>query len=148
MKTIDQVMTKQPTSCVASETVEKVAQQMKTEDVGSIPVIDTRQSNRLIGIVTDRDLVLKVIASGRDPRSTRVEEVMTYNPVTCRETQDVQTVMDTMSEYQIRRIPVLDDQGRLTGIISQADLATRLDNPKKTAQVLEEISKPAQATVR
>ena len=148
MKTVEKVMTKDPTSCVAGETVEKVAQQMKTEDVGSIPVIDNQQSKRLIGIITDRDLVLKVVAHGRDPRSTQVEEVMTHNPITCQETDDVQSIMDTMSKKQIRRIPVIDNKGRLTGIISQADLATRLDSPKKTAQVLEEISKPAHASVR
>lgn len=148
MTTCGQIMSKNPISCLASETVDKAAKLMKTENVGSIPIVENQQSQRLVGIVTDRDLALNVVAEGRDPRSTRVEQVMTRNPVTCRDTADLQKAMDLMTQNQVRRIPIVDTNDRLVGIVAQADIATRVDNPQKTAEVVEEISKPAQASRR
>jgi CBS domain-containing protein len=148
MTTCGQIMSKNLASCLASDTADKAAKFMKTENVGSIPVVESQQSQKLVGIVTDRDLALNVVAEGRDPRSTRVEQVMTRNPVTCLENDDLQKAMNFMTENQVRRIPIVDKNGRLVGIVAQADIATRTDNPQKTAEVVEEISKPAQATTR
>jgi len=122
------------------DTVSHVAQLMKTEDIGPVLIIDNEESKRLVGIVTDRDLALKVVAEGRDPQTTKVEEVMTRKVVTCRADDDVENAMKAMAQYQLRRIPVVDNDDRLVGIISQADVATRVDEPKKTAEVVKEIS--------
>jgi CBS domain-containing protein len=143
MTTCRDVMTPDPVCCLASETVDKAAQVMKNEDVGSVPVVESQESRRLIGIVTDRDLALKVVASGRDSRSTKIQDVMTRNPIACRADDDLQMALDAMAEYQVRRIPVVDKDNVIVGIIAQADVATRTENPRETAQVVEEISKPA-----
>ena len=90
--------------------------------------------------MTDRDLALKVVAEGRDPQKTKVEEVMTRKLVTCHADDSVENAMKAMAQYQLRRIPVVDDNNRLVGIISQADVATRVDEPEKTAEVVKEIS--------
>ncbi|MFN8419772.1 MAG: CBS domain-containing protein [Anaerolineae bacterium] len=135
-------MTKDPLCCLASETVNRAAQYMKESDAGSVPIVDSPQTKRLLGIVTDRDLALKVVAESRDPRSVRIEEVMTRNPVTCQENDDLQAAIEAMARNQVRRIPVVDNSGHLVGIISQADIATRGDSARQTAEVVEEISKP------
>jgi CBS domain-containing protein len=145
MQTCGQIMSRNPASCTINDSVETAAKLMKTEDVGSIPVVQTQESRRLVGIITDRDIVVNVVAEGRDAKSTHAEQVMTRNPVTCRENDDVQKALNAMTEHQVRRIPIVDNSERLVGIIAQADVATRTDNPQKTAQVVEEISKPAQA---
>ncbi len=145
MQTCGQIMSRNPASSTINDSVETAAKLMKSEDVGSIPVVQTQESRRLVGIITDRDIVVNVVAEGRDAKSTRAEQVMTRNPVTCRENDDVQKALDAMTEHQVRRILVVDNSDRLIGIIAQADVATRTDNPQKTAQVVEEISKPVQA---
>jgi len=142
MKKCSDVMTENPVSASPEDTVLQVAQLMKREDIGPVPIVDNEQSRKLVGIVTDRDLALKVVAEGRDPNTTRVEEVMTRKLVTCRAGDDVETAMNAMAQYQLRRIPVVDDGMKLVGIIAQADVATRVDQPQKTAQVVREISEP------
>jgi len=140
MKKCSDVMTENPVYALPDDTVEKVAQLMKKEDIGPVPVVDDEQNKRLVGIVTDRDLALKVVAEGRDPQTTKVEEVMTRKLITCRPDDDVESAMKAMAQYQLRRIPVVDNDDRLVGIISQADVATRVDEPEKTAEVVKEIS--------
>jgi CBS domain-containing protein len=138
-----EVMTSDPKFCVTTETAFHAAQLMKSEDVGPIPIVSDRETKILKGIVTDRDLVLKVVAEARDPKTTRVEEVMTTTVATCRSDDDADEALGLMQQHQVRRIPIVDNDGRLVGIISQADVATRVDEPKKTAEVVEEISKAA-----
>ena len=138
----EEVMTKNPVCCVPSDNVVKAAQLMNRADIGSIPIIETEHTKKLVGMLTDRDLALKIVAEGRDPKSTKVEEVMTRNVVTCRTDDDLQKALDLMAEYQLRRIPVLDSANGIIGIIAQADVATRLDQPEKTAAMVKEISEP------
>ena len=140
MKKCNEVMTKNPIYCLPNDAVARAAQLMKNENIGPIPVIENEQTKRLVGIVTDRDLALKVVADGRDPKSTKVEEVMTRKVVTCRPEDDLQTALDAMSEHRLRRIPVVDDDNKLVGIIAQADVATRVNQPQKTAEMVKEIS--------
>jgi CBS domain-containing protein len=135
-------MTPKPVCCTASDTVGIAAQLMKQEDVGSIPVVDNPQSMMLVGIVTDRDLAMKVLAENRNPQQTLVQDVMTANLVTCYSDDELIDTLDLMSEHQVRRIPVIDHQGHIVGIISQADIALRAEDEQKTAEVVEEISKP------
>ncbi|OLE50805.1 MAG: hypothetical protein AUG51_26325 [Acidobacteria bacterium 13_1_20CM_3_53_8] len=136
-----EIMTKDPVCCLSSDTVNKAAQLMKTENVGPIPVVADEESKRLIGIVTDRDLALKVVAEAKDAKSTMVDDVMTTGVVACRADDNLQNALKAMEEHQVRRIPIIDDNDRVIGIIAQADIATRINQPKKTAEVVEEISK-------
>ncbi|HZJ22993.1 MAG TPA: CBS domain-containing protein [Anaerolineales bacterium] len=141
MKNSD-IMTKDLVYSLPSDMVSDVAQLMKNEDIGPVLIVDeSNNGKRLVGIVTDRDLALKVVGEGRDPNNTRVEDVMTGSLVTCRADDDVENAMRAMAQNQLRRIPVVDDSGQLVGIISQADVATRLNEPQSTAEVVKEISR-------
>jgi CBS domain-containing protein len=134
------VMTEELVFCTPGDTVSKVAQLMKREDIGPVLIVDNERSKTLVGIVTDRDLALKVVGEGRDPKSTKVEEVMTRKLITCHADDNVENAMKAMAQYQLRRIPVVDENMKLVGIISQADVATRVDEPERTAEVVREIS--------
>lgn len=138
-----EIMTRNPSCCLSTDTVEKAAQLMKTEDVGSVPIIKDESSRTLTGIVTDRDLAIKVLADGRDPRNTKIQDVMTSGVFSCRPEDDVEKALNAMEEHQVRRIPIADKDDRIVGIIAQADIATKLQKPQKTAQVVEEVSKAA-----
>jgi CBS domain-containing protein len=140
MKKCNEVMTKNPVCCLPNDSVAKAAELMKSEDIGSIPVIDNEQTRKLVGIVTDRDLALEIVAEGRDAKSTKVETVMTRKVVTCLADDDLQKALDAMAEHQLRRIPVVDTGNKILGIIAQADVATRVDEPEKTAEMVKEIS--------
>jgi CBS domain-containing protein len=141
----EQVMTRNPQCCVPGDSAVRVAKIMKIEDIGAIPVCGSRDSRRLVGIVTDRDLVLHVVAEGRDPNTTRVQDIMTREPFTCRVDEDLDTAIQRMQANQIRRIPVVDRNGTLTGIISQADIAIRTHSREKTGEIVEQISRPTGA---
>lgn len=142
MKKCSDVMTEEVVYSSPGDVVSHVAQLMKTEDIGPVLIVDNEESKKLVGIVTDRDLALKVVAEGRDPNTTTVEEVMSRKLVTCRADDDVESALKAMAQYQLRRIPVVDDNMTLVGIISQADVATRVGEPEKTAEVVKEISEP------
>jgi CBS domain-containing protein len=145
MKKCSEVMTKNPVCCLPNAPVTKAAQLMKSEHVGSIPVIENEETKKLVGIVTDRDLALKIVAEGLDAKSTKVEAVMTRKVVTCSAEDDLQKAVDAMSENQLRRIPIVDGDNKILGIIAQADVVTHFDHPKKAAAMVKEIS---QATTK
>ena len=140
MKKCNEVMTKNPVCCLPSDTVSRVAELMKSKDIGPIPIIDSVQTKKLVGILTDRDLALKIVADGRNPKSTKAEEVMTREVVTCRAEDDLQNALDAMSGHKLRRIPVVDNNNGIVGIIAQADVATRVDEPEETAAMVRKIS--------
>jgi CBS domain-containing protein len=140
MKKCSEIMTKEPVCCLPDDTVAKAAQLMQRDNIGSIPVIDNDKTQKLVGIVTDRDLVLKVIAKGQDAKTTKVETVMTHQLVTCLAEDDLQKALDAMAEHQLRRIPIVDANKKIVGIIAQADVATRVNQPEKTAEMVKEIS--------
>lgn len=135
------IMTERPKYHEPTATVDMVARTMKENDIGPVLIVDTADSMRIVGIVTDRDLAIKVLAEDRDAHKTQVKDVMTVNPITCHPSDNVKDALRMMEECQVRRIPVVDDEKRLVGIIAQADIATRLNKPNKTAEVVEEISK-------
>ena len=112
------VMTPTPSWCVPSNSALQVARLMKSEDIGAVPVCESLLSNRVVGIVTDRDLALEVVAEGREPDHTRVRDVMTNQPHVCHPDDDVEEALNVMEEYQVRRMPVVDVTDRLVGIIS------------------------------
>jgi len=136
-----ELMTPSPTCAQASHSVADAAELMKREDVGLLPVVRD-EGTRLIGVLTDRDIVLQVVAEGRDPRTTRVEDAMTPDPLACRSDEPLETVMELMATHQVRRMPIVDDNGDVVGIVAQADLATRLRDPRETGEVVQAISEP------
>jgi len=139
MTTSRDVMTKNPVCATPDDNVADVARLMKDNDIGPVPIVEG-PSKKLVGIVTDRDLALKVVAEGRNPSSTKVRDVMTKDVVTCRADDEVEDALDAMSKNQLRRILVVDDSDTLVGIIAQADIATRMNEPEKTGEVVKEIS--------
>lgn len=140
MKKCRDVMTKDVVCCTADTSVSEVARMMKTEDIGPMLIVDNEQSKTLVGIVTDRDIVVKSIADGQDPRNTQVGDVMSKKLVTVHPDDDVEVAMKAMAQFQLRRIPVVSENMQLVGIISQADVATRVDAPEETGEVVKEIS--------
>jgi CBS domain-containing protein len=136
-----EVMTKDPACCGPEDTAQHAAKLMKQEDVGPIPVVSDSNSRQLVGIVTDRDLVVKLMADGRDPKTERVSAVMTRNPMTCGPDDDLDRAVHMMAEHQVRRLPVVDATGRIVGIIAQADIATRSAKKEQTVELVREVSK-------
>jgi CBS domain-containing protein len=135
-------MTTNPVSCSSTDTVRSAAQLMKREDVGFLPVVKDREDKKLIGVVTDRDLVLNLIAEARQGDMTTISDVMTAKPVTCRADDDLEQAISAMAQYQIRRVPIVDESEQIVGIIAQADIALRIDDPTATTEILRKISKP------
>ena len=140
MTTCRDVMTKDPVYAYPHDNVAHVARLMRSEDIGPVPIVQEDASKKLLGIVTDRDLAIKVVAEERDPKTTQVSDVMTTDVVTCSENDDIETALRAMSRNQLRRIPVVDGGNMLVGIIAQADVATRMNEPEKTGEVVKEIS--------
>ena len=142
MRKCSEVMTREPVCCEPGESIVQVAALMKREDVGSVPVVDSHEDKKLIGIVTDRDLVVKVLAEGAQVERATVRDAMTSHPACCRENDDVSKALNLMSERQVRRMPIVDEAGRLSGIIAQADVATRVNRDETTGELVEAISEP------
>jgi len=138
-----EVMTVNPSCCLTTDTVYQAAQLMKSEDVGPIPIVNDPEIRKLEGIITDRDIVLKVVAEGRDPNTTRVSEIMSKDVFNCRVNDDAHKATHLMEEHQVRRVPIVNENGQLAGIVSQADVATRMGEPANTAEVVKEISQAA-----
>lgn len=135
-----EIMTKRP-KCVTPDTpLREAARLMKEQDVGVLPVVDRDGSDRLVGIVTDRDIAIRHVAEGHDSSSCPVREAMTSNVRTAREDDDIDHVMDLMGKEQVRRIPVVDERGDLVGIVAQADIVRDARDDKKAERTIEKIS--------
>jgi CBS domain-containing protein len=134
--TVKDVMTRDVSACEPSATVREAAVLMAREDIGPIPVVE---DGGLTGIVTDRDIVIRVVAEGRDPDQTTVGEIATKELVTASADDDLEDAMRLLAENQVRRLPVVEGD-RLVGIVAQADIA-RLGKDAKTGEVVEEISR-------
>ncbi|HEU4682936.1 MAG TPA: alpha/beta fold hydrolase [Nitrospira sp.] len=140
---IKDVMTPSPSYCVPEHSSVLAARIMKDKNVGIVPVVETEARWKLIGVVTDRDLCLAVVASGRHPDSVKVREVMTDQIITCSPDEDVRSAADRMRENQIRRVPVVDEQGMLQGMVSTADILQRSNLPSEmTHDTMRKVSEP------
>ena len=137
------IMTKDPVCCLPSDSAAKAAQLMMQYDIGVLPVVASTQDKNLLGIITDRDLALTVVADGSDPRRTTIESVMSRPPIVCYPDEPYAKVLQTMEEHQIRRVPAVDHSGRLVGMVSQADVALRIRDRQQTAEVVGRISQRA-----
>lgn len=136
-QTVQDVMTPNPDTVDRTDNLQQVAKLMLDCDCGSIPVVE---NDKVVGIITDRDIVIRVIAKGKNPLTTKVSEAMTDGIQTVREGDSLDRVMSIMSEHQVRRVPVVDDQDRLVGIVAQADLATEAKDNRKVEKTIENIS--------
>jgi CBS domain-containing protein len=134
------VMSANPVCCVPEDTAQKVAQIMCDHNIGSVPVILDQESRELLGMITDRDLCCSVIAAGLDSRTTQIKEfVGVHFVVTCRDGENVDKCEKAMQEHQVRRIPVVDGDNRVIGIVAQADVALK-DKPDRVSQTVKAIS--------
>jgi CBS domain-containing protein len=139
MQRIEDIMTREVCTITPQETIQRAAQMMDELNVGAIPVCD---GDRLVGMITDRDITVRSVAAGQSPAQTCVEDVMSTDVRTCRAGQSVDEVLGQMGDVQIRRVPVLDDDKHIIGIVSLGDIATRsLGDVEET---LEEISEPSE----
>jgi CBS domain-containing protein len=138
-----EVMTDDPVCCLPGDLVSHAARVMRREHVGPVPVISDERSMEIIGVVTDRDLAIKVVAESRDPNRTTVGDVMTHTIVVCREDDDLSSAIAAMEEHQISRIPVIDYSGRIVGIISHDDVATFFYGSRSSAGLIAGISRAA-----
>jgi CBS domain-containing protein len=116
------------------------AETMRSLDIGSLPVCD---GQRLVGMITDRDITIRAVAAGCDPNKTRVSSCMSPEILYCFEDQDARDAEELMQQKQIRRLPILDRDKQLTGIVALADIATRANDPGGTARTIQEISEVA-----
>ncbi|HVW89458.1 MAG TPA: CBS domain-containing protein [Gaiellaceae bacterium] len=136
MGQIRELMTVRPRTVKAGDSIVEAAKLMKGEDSGIAPIVD---GDRLVGVLTDRDIAIRVVAEGRDPRETKVEEIASQSLVTIDPQQDLDEALRLMAQHQVRRLPVVEEDGKLVGIVSQADVARRTDS-ERTGEVVQEIS--------
>jgi CBS domain-containing protein len=136
---IAEIMTPNPEFVTPDDGVIEVAQLMARANVGLVPVCESRETRTLIGCITDRDVVVRVVAEGRDPHTVaNLREIMSHELVTCAPNDDVESAVTLMEEHQVRRILVTDEHGSLAGVVALADLATKLGR-EKTGEAVEEI---------
>ena len=133
---IREIMTSNPSTVEPDTMVVDAARVMKQEDAGVVPVTE---NGRLTGMVTDRDIAIRVVAEGKDPKSTTVREVASTDLVTIDPQQDLDEALRLMAKHQVRRLPVVEEDGRLVGVVAQADVARQADDTQ-TGQVVQEIS--------
>ena len=136
-KTIREVMTSKLCSIDTDKSVAYAAKMMRDEDVGMAPIVE---GDRLVGVLTDRDIAVRVVAEGRDPEQVKVTEVASRDVVTLDPQQDLDEALRLMAQHQVRRLPVVEEDGRLVGVVAQADVAQEGDD-RRTGEVVEQISR-------
>ena len=140
---VQEIMTKDPACATPGTTAREVARLMQREDTGVVPIVDEGQDRKLVGVVTDRDIAIRIVAEGRDAE-TRVSEIMSGGRIaTAKPNDSVDDVLSTMGREQVRRIPVVDERGALLGIVSQADVSRKARNEGKVEDTVEKISRPS-----
>jgi len=137
---VREVMTESPTCCTPETGLQEVAQMMVDCDCGCIPVVDSNDTKMPIGMITDRDITCRVVAQGRNPLDLTAREAMTSTVVSVTPDTSLEECLDLMEESQVRRIAVVDDDGKICGIVAQADVARNADD-QRTAEVVQEVSK-------
>lgn len=137
------IMTPDPACCTPDSTAREAATLMKEHDCGSIPVVENTLTKRLVGTVTDRDLAIRGLAAGKGP-DTPVRELMTEAPITSGPEDEVEIVREVMVARMVRRVPVVDDDGALVGIVAQADIAREegAASDQEVGRIVEAISDP------
>lgn len=139
---VKEIMTPDPFCCTADTSLEEVAKAMVEHDCGEIPIVRTSKDRTLVGVVTDRDIVCRLVAQGINPVDESAESCMSTPVVSVRETTPVEECARIMEESQIRRVPVVNGGGMCCGIVSQADIAKNASR-KITAELVKDVSQPA-----
>lgn len=141
MKKARDIMTSNPQVVTPGESIQRAAQIMRDADVGIVPVVDDQASMRLTGLVTDRDIAIRIVAEGRNTGDVCARDVMSSSPRSVSPDDDLDRVMELMKREKVRRVPVVEGD-RLVGIIAQADVATDQGSDRKTGDVVQKISEP------
>jgi CBS domain-containing protein len=136
-KSVRDVMSSNPCTIDADKPVAYAAKMLKQENVGIAPIVE---GDRLVGTLTDRDIVVRVVAESKDPQTVNVRDVMSSAPVTVEPEQNLDEALRLMASHQVRRLPVVEEDGRVVGVLAQADVAEEA-KAKKTGELVEEISK-------
>ena len=136
--TIREAMTSTPRTIQAQSTIIDAAKLMRDEDAGFAPIVE---GERLVGAITDRDIAIRVVAEGKDPQTTTVGECMSSNLITIDPQQELDEALRLMAQHQVRRLPVVEEDGKLVGVLAQADVATSAGDDAKTGEMVEQISK-------
>jgi CBS domain-containing protein len=136
-KSIRKAMTSNPCSIDARKSVAYAAKMMRDEDVGLAPIVE---GDRLVGVLTDRDIAVRVVAEELDPERVKVSEVASRDVVTLDPDEDLDEALRLMARHQVRRLPVVEEDGRLVGVVAQADVAQEADE-RRTGEVVEKISR-------
>lgn len=139
MQTAKELMTRNPEYCYEDDTVSDAVRVMQKFNCGVVPVSD--EHHRCVGIVTDRDICMKVVNQDLDPQTTRLRDIMTTDVVTCHENEDMDSVLQRMEQRQVKRIPVVDELERCIGIISEKDVAQKEENRTKVVELIENVYK-------
>jgi CBS domain-containing protein len=147
MKHAKDIMSANPACCTPEHNVQQAAELMVKHDCGEIPVLESDGNMKPIGVITDRDIACRVVATGKSPTQTRVRDAMSSPPMTVTPDASLEECCRIMEENQIRRVPVVDERGRCCGMVSQADIA-RAARTKQTAAVLKQVSEPSQHASR
>jgi CBS domain-containing protein len=139
---VKDVMTQNPECCTPDDSLTDAARIMKRRDVGFVPVVDSRDTRRLVGCVTDRDIVTRAIAEGKDPDAVSLGAIMTDDLVCCSPDDDVEGAKRLMAEHRLRRVLACDEDGSLIGVVALADIARRL-HEQAVGETEKAISQPA-----
>jgi CBS domain-containing protein len=137
-----EIMTAKPVCVTPTTPLDEAARLMKEEDVGLLPVVNDEGSSTLIGVITDRDITIRHVAEGHTSNNCQVREAMSTHITTCPPDADVEDVMKVMSREQVRRIPIVDERNTLVGVVSQADVATQVNDARAAGRTVEQISQP------
>ena len=137
-----EIMTKNVSTATMDTSVQEVAQILKDGDIGILPIVEA-DSKKVVGVITDRDIVVRAVAAGSDVRATKVGDVMTNELFTAKPDDFAFEAVRTMGDKQVRRILIVDDEGILCGIVSMADIALEMEDEREIAETLEEISSGA-----
>lgn len=141
---IEEVMTREPVCCTSETGLQEVAQLMVKHDCGEIPIVQSTTDRRVLGVVTDRDIVSRVVAQGKNPLGLQAGTCMSQPAVTVRTGQSVEDCIRVMEAHRIRRVPVVDDRGQMRGIVSQADIAQHASNAS-TGELVNKVSQAGAA---
>ncbi len=139
---VSEIMTSRPVCSTPETQLREIARIMLENDCGEVPIVQSRDRLRPVGVVTDRDIVCRAVAAGKNPLELRAEDVMTKTVITATPDTTVDEICDIMEENQIRRVPVVDQNGEICGMVAQADIA-RHTSEHKAAEVLRFVSEPA-----
>ena len=144
---IEEVMTRDPACCTPDTGLREVAQMMVEHDCGQIPLVQSTSNPKVLGVVTDRDIVSRLVAQGRNPLDLRADACMSQPAITVRTDASVEECIRVMEAHRIRRVPVVDGDGLMRGIVSQADIAQHAP-PASTGELVKEVSQDGDAHVQ